>query len=147
MQNQVDPLGLVVQMIAASWLLEGLAYVGTAMAGILIGVGAMEAAEEADNTSDSRSTEKIDPAHRQSEYQHAKDFCDTPPPPGNNKCSTLSKQIEHAEQCVDLYRRWDNKWFPGRHDIKIQTWNNRINKLKSEHKRECTNKYYSNVPI
>lgn len=116
------------------------------MAGILIGVGAMEAAE-VDNTSDSRSTEKMDPAHRQSEYQHAKDFCDTPTPPGNNKCSTLPKQIEHAEQCVDLYRRWDNKWFPGRHDIKIQTWNNRINKLKSEHKRECTNKYYSNVPV
>ena len=47
-QNQVDPLGLMVQMIAASWLLEGLAYVGTAMTGILIGVGVMEAAEEED---------------------------------------------------------------------------------------------------
>ena len=47
-QNQVDPLGLMVQMIAASWLLEGLAYVGTAMTGILIGVGIMDAKEEYD---------------------------------------------------------------------------------------------------
>ena len=44
-QNQVDPLGLFAPALAAPWLLEGLAYVGTAMAGILIGVGAMEAAE------------------------------------------------------------------------------------------------------
>ena len=47
-QNQVDPLGLMVQMIAAYWLLEGLAYVGTAMTGILIGVGIMDAKEEYD---------------------------------------------------------------------------------------------------
>ena len=74
-------LGLFSPALAAPWLLEGLvAYVGTTMAGILIGVGAMEAAE-VDNTSDSRSTEKMDPAYRQSEYQNAKDFCDTPSPP------------------------------------------------------------------
>ena len=48
MQNQVDPLGLMVQVIAASWLLKGLAYVGTAMAGILIGMGIMDAKEEYD---------------------------------------------------------------------------------------------------
>ena len=47
-QNQVDPLGLVVQVIAASWLLEGLAYVGTAMAGILVAAGIMDATEEED---------------------------------------------------------------------------------------------------
>ena len=47
-QNQVDPLGLMVQVIAVSWLLEGLAYVGTAMTGILIGVGIMDAKEEYD---------------------------------------------------------------------------------------------------
>ena len=63
-----------------AWLLEGLAYVGTTMAGILIGVGVMEAAK-VDNTSNSRSTEKMDPEYRQSEYQNAKDFCDTPFPP------------------------------------------------------------------
>ena len=45
-QNQVDPLGLFAPALVAPWLLEGLAYVGTAMAGILIGVGTMEAAEE-----------------------------------------------------------------------------------------------------
>ena len=38
-QNQVDPLGLVVQVIAASWLLEALAYATTAMTGILVGGG------------------------------------------------------------------------------------------------------------
>ena len=48
MQNQVDPLGLFAPALAAPWLLEGLAYVGTAMTGILIGVGIMEAAEEED---------------------------------------------------------------------------------------------------
>ena len=47
-QNQIDPLGLFAPALAAPWLLEGLAYVGTAMAGILIGVGVMEAAEEED---------------------------------------------------------------------------------------------------
>ena len=51
-QNQVDPLGLMVQVIAASWLLKGLAYVGTAMTGILIGVGIMEATEESEETND-----------------------------------------------------------------------------------------------
>ncbi len=47
-QNQIDPLGLFAPALAAPWLLEGLAYVSTAMAGILIGVGAMEATEEED---------------------------------------------------------------------------------------------------
>ena len=47
-QNQVDPLGLFAPALAVPWLLEGLAYVGTAITGILIGVGAMEAAEEED---------------------------------------------------------------------------------------------------
>lgn len=140
--KKYDPLGLFAPVLGLAFRRISLCR----LAGILIGVGVMEAAK-VDNTSNSRSTEKMDPEYRQSEYQHAKDFYDIPPPLGNNKYSTLSKQIEHAEQCVDLYRRWDNKWFPGHQDIKIQTWNNRINKLKSEHKRECTNKYYSNVPI
>ena len=55
-QNQVDPLGLVVQVIAASWLLEALAYTTTAMTGILVGVGIMDAMEESEDSSDSSST-------------------------------------------------------------------------------------------
>ena len=39
MQNQIDPLGLFAPALALPWLVEGLAYAGTAMAGILIGVG------------------------------------------------------------------------------------------------------------
>ena len=55
-QNQVDPLGLVVPVIAASWLLEALAYTTTAMTGILVGVGIMDAMEESEDSSDSSST-------------------------------------------------------------------------------------------
>lgn len=33
----------------------------------------------------------------------AKRFCDTPPPPGDNKCSTLSRQIDHAKEVVQMY--------------------------------------------
>ena len=47
-QNQVDPLGLFAPALAAPWLLEGLAYVGTAMAGILVAAGIMDATEEED---------------------------------------------------------------------------------------------------
>nr|WP_233438890.1 RHS repeat-associated core domain-containing protein [Aggregatibacter actinomycetemcomitans] len=47
-QNQTDPLGLFAPVLAAPWILEGLAYAGTAMAGILIGVGIMDAKEEYD---------------------------------------------------------------------------------------------------
>jgi len=80
-----------------------------------------------------------DPA-RQAEYLYAKNFCDRSPPPGSNECSTLSKQIDHAEACIALYEAWDAKWLAGRHDPKIQTWQNRLKKLKEEHKAKCTNK-------
>ncbi|WP_413111579.1 hypothetical protein [Thaumasiovibrio sp. DFM-14] len=81
-----------------------------------------------------------DEATKQAEYQRAKKFCDMPPTPGSNDCSTLSKQIDYAEQCMSLYEAWDAKWFPGRHSKKIQTWRNRLNNLKDKHNRECTNK-------
>ena len=47
-QNQVDPLGLFAPALAAPWILEALASAATAMAGILIGVGIMDAKEEYD---------------------------------------------------------------------------------------------------
>ena len=40
--RKYNPLGLFAPALALPWLLEGLAYVGTAMADILISVGAME---------------------------------------------------------------------------------------------------------
>ena len=42
-QNQTDPLGLFAPALAAPLLLEGLAYVGTAMVGILVAAGIMDA--------------------------------------------------------------------------------------------------------
>ena len=77
---------------------------------------------------------------RQAEYEKAKNFCDTPPPQGGDECSNLSKAIDHAEQCVGLYEQWDSKWLPGRHAQKLNTWKQRIQNLKAEHKRKCTNK-------
>jgi RHS repeat-associated protein len=77
---------------------------------------------------------------RQQEYEAAKRVCDTPPPPGNNDCSTLSRQIDHAERVIKLYEAWDMKWYPGRHDRKVQQWKNRLQNLKEEHHRRCTNK-------
>ena len=62
-QNQVDPLGLVVQVIAASWLLEALAYATTAMTDILVGVGIMDAMEESE---DSSGIEQVDSTESQS---------------------------------------------------------------------------------
>ena len=55
-QNQVDPLGLFAPVLAAPWILEALAYATTAMTGILVGVGIMDAMEESEDSSDSSST-------------------------------------------------------------------------------------------
>lgn len=89
---------------------------------------------------DPNSNRPVRPDQRQSDYARAKGFCDTPPPPGDNDCSTLSKQIDHAEMCVNLYESWDDKYLPGRHSQKIQEWKQRINKLKNEHNRNCSQK-------
>ena len=55
-QNQTDPLGLFAPALAAPWILEALASAATAMAGILVGVGIMDAMEESEDSSDSSST-------------------------------------------------------------------------------------------
>jgi type VI secretion system secreted protein VgrG len=77
---------------------------------------------------------------RQAEYEYAKNWCDTPPPEGANECASLSIAIDHAEKCVDLYEAWDAKWAPGRHAQKISERKNRIENLKDEHRKKCTNK-------
>ncbi|WP_237184416.1 RHS repeat domain-containing protein [Rodentibacter caecimuris] len=57
-QNQIDPLGLFAPALtpAVPWILEGLAYVGTAVAGILIAAGIMDAKEEHDKAQSSAQT-------------------------------------------------------------------------------------------
>ena len=61
-QNQVDPLGLFAPALAAPWILEALAYATTAMTGILIGVGIMDAMEESE---DSSGIEQVDSTESQ----------------------------------------------------------------------------------
>ncbi|WP_179108637.1 RHS repeat-associated core domain-containing protein, partial [Rodentibacter genomosp. 2] len=58
-QNQIDPLGLFAPALAPAvpWILEGLAYVGTALTGILIAAGIMEAKEEHDKAQSAAQAE------------------------------------------------------------------------------------------
>ena len=77
-------------------------------------------------------------AERQTDYARAKNFCDMPPPPGGNDCSTLSRQIDHAAEVIRRYEAWDLKWSPGRHAEKINSWKNRLQNLKDEHNQKCT---------
>ncbi|MDH4188443.1 MAG: RHS repeat-associated core domain-containing protein, partial [Nitrospira sp.] len=79
-------------------------------------------------------------AQRQAEWDRAKNFCDRAPSPGSNDCSTLSQLIDHAKKCIELYEAWDRRWSPGRHAEKIQTWRNRLDNLKEEHRKKCSNK-------
>lgn len=107
------------------------------MTGIIIGVGISE------NTNYKSSNTISEEELRQQEYEIAKNFCDTPLPPGQNKCSTLSKPIDHAEECIDLYEKWDEKSLKGRHDEKILNWKTRLNNLKEESKRKCGHSTFS----
>jgi RHS repeat-associated protein len=77
---------------------------------------------------------------RQREYDLAKRFCDSPAPAGSNPCATLRNQIDHALKCIALYEAWDAKWDPGRHADKITDWKKRLQNLKDQHKRDCTDK-------
>jgi len=76
---------------------------------------------------------------RQREYEIMKRFCDSPVA-GSNPCSTLSKQIDHAEKCIELYEAWDAKYEKDRHADKIASWKKRLKNLKEEYSRDCTQK-------
>jgi len=75
---------------------------------------------------------------RQSAYQKAKDFCDRPPRRSGNKCSDLSRLIDHAKRCIDLTQQFDDNWNPGRHADKISQWKTRLQNLKDQHRTQCT---------
>lgn len=47
----------------------------------------------------------------------------------------------HWEWVVGLYTKWDQRWSPGRHGIKLYTWQMRLQNLKSERRRKCATKY------
>ncbi|WP_168163546.1 RHS repeat-associated core domain-containing protein [Calothrix sp. 336/3] len=73
---------------------------------------------------------------RQSEYERAKRYCDSPPQ--GSDCSALSRKIDHANTCISMYEEWDSKWNPGRHRTKIDEWKRRRDNLKKEHNEKCT---------
>lgn len=127
--DTIDPAGLATIAAGAELGAAGgtavFPGIGTLVGGLLgaaVGVGAMIWMANAASSSGTQSSAQ----DRQSEYINAKRFCDTPPPPRSNECSTLSRQIEHAKQCIKLYEAWDQKWLPGRHDEKIVGWKNRL---------------------
>lgn len=124
-----DPDGTIAMALPAiPVILEGIAVGVRAIQTAIMAAKAIEAASNA-----------VDAA-RQAQYQRAKDFCDNGPEETGNKCGDLSRQIDHAEKCIDMYEAWDSTWYPGRHADKISTWRNRLTNLKAEHKRCCTTK-------
>nr|WP_253915989.1 RHS repeat-associated core domain-containing protein [Salmonella bongori] len=135
--TEVDPLGLIVWMV-----IPGVCAAGGCEA-ILVGLGlsasiaGQQIQANSANFSGQSSSSSWD-GGRQSEYEHAKMFCDTPPPPGSNECSSLSKKIDHSKECINLYENWDSRWLPGRHDEKLDGWRQRLNNLKEEHNKKCT---------
>ncbi|OJA86592.1 type VI secretion system tip protein TssI/VgrG [Burkholderia ubonensis] len=141
--DAIDPTGLLTVAAGAELGAAGgtavFPGIGTIVGGLLgavVGAGAMIWMANAASNSGAQSATEA----RQSEYEYAKGFCDTPPPPGGNECSTLSRQIDHAEKCIKLYEAWDQKWLPGRHDQKLAGWKNRLQNLKDDHNRKCTQK-------
>lgn len=55
-----------------------------------------------------QANSKSQAAEIQCEYEIAKISCDTPPP-RENKCATLHKQIGHTKKCIKFYEKWDKK--------------------------------------
>ena len=78
---------------------------------------------------------------RQKEYERMKKQCDKKPRQTGNKCTDLSREIDHQENCFAWYSWWDNKWIPGdnKHLIKKQNFEIRAERLKKQYKRECEN--------
>jgi RHS repeat-associated protein len=86
------------------------------------------------------SPAKLSPAaRRQFEYERMKDLCDAPPPPSDNECSTLSKQIDHAKEVIKLYEQFDAKYGITKHAQKTDSWKKRLENLSDEHNKKCTN--------
>jgi len=147
--NYVDPFGLAANFAicipfanacaaAGATILKGAAIIGAGIVGLFVGDAINDTINENNKTASDNSNTQ-DQA-RQAEYLRMKNFCDKPPGPTGDYCSDLSKQIDHYKTCTNWYSRWDDKWQPGRHKIKIENWNNRVRNLKEEHKRNCVEK-------
>lgn len=81
-----------------------------------------------------QANSKSQAAEIQCEYEIAKISCDTPPP-GENKCATLHKQIGHTKNVLSFMKNGIKKWLPCRHAQKIQERKNRLNNLKKSIKK------------
>ena len=80
-------------------------------------------------------------AQKQAEYDVMYRLTRMPPLGGpNDDCSSLAKNIHHAQAVIDRYVNWDAKWYAGRHAQKIIDWKNRLAKLKAEHYKKCSGK-------
>lgn len=79
-------------------------------------------------------------AQKQAEYDIMKRLSDMWTPPPGDDCSRISKEIYRAIAVIVRYKAWDFMWFSGRHLIKIEAWENRLNNLKKDHQRYCVNK-------
>lgn len=151
--NRRDPSGNM-DLVGTMTAVEGIGtlssitvpilYIGSA---VVVGIGLAYltndiniSMSEANEETSANEKNPADAVQRQAEYEKAKRFCDTPPDEGGSQCSGLSKKIDHAEKCVGMYEDWDSKWFPGRHSEKIAGWKQRIQNLKDEHHKKCTNK-------
>lgn len=81
-------------------------------------------------------------SQQQREYERYKDFCNSPVPDTGNRCSDLSKQIDHALKCIELREAWNRRWpVAGSHaQQEINNWRKRVQDLKNEYNRKCTGK-------
>lgn len=79
-------------------------------------------------------------AQKQIQYVIMKKLSDMWTPPPGKDCSKISKEIHRVASVISRYKLWDSMWLSGRHAEKIQTWENRLKKMKEEHQKYCVKK-------
>lgn len=79
-------------------------------------------------------------AQKQIQYVIMKKLSDMWTPPSGKDCSQISKEIHRVAAVISRYKLWDTMWLSGRHAEKIQTWENRLKKLKENHQKYCVKK-------
>ncbi|MBF1269936.1 MAG: hypothetical protein HXM89_00790 [Neisseria sp.] len=81
-----------------------------------------------------QANSKSQAAEIQCEYEIAKISCDTPPP-GENKCATLHKQIGHTKKCIKFYENGIKNGYLADMLKKYKNVKNRLNNLKKSIKK------------